>query len=195
MKGKRMGILIVIAVVCLLSISGYLLFNNYQIKKADREIAETIEEVKIINANSKLGMELLALNNSGEQDSGTGKESEVSDIAPGGVSVDDGQASGYYFTYAGKKRLTQIELHSADYHIFGIRVTDGIASVEKVMETYGYEEVKPLYVYDGTLTKAYKKNDVSLTFEVKEKEEKICFILLSVSSKRKNDEKYIKSSS
>lgn len=189
MKGRKMGIFIIIVMVFLLSIGGYLIFKNYQSKKADSETEETIKEAKIINANSKLGLDFFSMKDSGGQDIDTKEDSEMKDIAPGGVSIDDGQVYGYYFKYAGKERLTQVELHSADYHVFGIKVTDEITSVAKVMETYGYKEVEPLYVYDGTLTKAYRKYDISLTFEVKEGEKEICFILLSASSKKEDDGK------
>ncbi|WP_321388658.1 hypothetical protein [uncultured Enterococcus sp.] len=111
----------------------------------------------------------------------------MSDMVPDFLRTDDEQVEGMYSFYDGMYRLTNLDMGFGDYHLFNIKVTDEITSVEKVMKKYQYEEVAPFVSYEGTLTKEYKKYDIGITFKVNEAETKISSILIRVYNAKEHE--------
>lgn len=198
MKGKKIRMIIIIVIASLLSIGGFLLFNNYQIRKADKELAKkevnqkkienrTIQEIEILKAHSYLGLDFFSLKADEQQN--VSEEGKERDMVPEGVTADNRQLYGYYFTYAGKYRMTKLEIYSADYNVLEIKVTDDVTLVEDIMSKYNYTKVETPSVYEGTKTKVYQKYDIHIVFETKESETEISSIFLSVSSEKEDDGK------
>ena len=77
---------------------------------------------------------------------------------PETVGTDDGYVRGYYFRYPkkdGERRLTQIRINNGDYHVFGIKLGDDIASASDVLKERGYEETKPTVIEKDANTKGF----------------------------------------
>lgn len=191
MKKKLKRIVLVIIVVVLSVVIGFKLFNDYKLKEEKKEhderVRQTIKEVESLKSNSFLGLDLFALKNEEQQERREPRADEMSDMVPDFIRTDDGQVEGMYFFYDGMYRLTNLDLRSEDYHVFNIKVTDGITSVEKVMKEYRYEETTPSDSYEGTPTKKYEKHDVGITFIVNEEETKIDSIFIHVYNAKEHE--------
>jgi len=128
-----------------------------------KKFNETLEEAKIVNMESHLGLEYLLLSELTDE-----QASNYNTDQPESAGTDDGYIKGYYFRYPdkyGERRLTQIRIKNGDYHVFGIKLGDEMDSASEVLKQRGYKETKPSTIEKGANTKAFKKHSVIIQLE------------------------------
>lgn len=191
MKKKVKRIVLVLIVVALSVVVGFKLLNDYRLKekqeKHDERVRQTTKEVENLKINSFLGLDFFAMKNEGRQKRQEPSANEMSDMVDDYITTDDEQVKGTYFIYDGMYRMTQLDLRSADYHVYGIKVTDDIGSAKKMMADHGYEEVNLSEKDEKRQMKEYQKYDLSIIFSVNEEETTVTSIYLSVYNEKEHE--------
>lgn len=154
---RRICTLLGILIVAVLIILGCIWMWN------KRTVEKTLEEAKVINSNSNLGIEYLLLSTLSEDEA-----KWFNDDNPETKTTDDGYVTGYFFRYpkkSGEKRLTQIRITSGDYNILGIMLKDNIDDAAEILKQNGYRETKATTLVEGVNTKEFKKYNVIIKLE------------------------------
>ena len=153
-------------ILSLSACSGGLNMNAYK---------KTLEEAKIINQESDLGLEYLQFSTLTEE-----QASEYGDDHPEVKVSRDGYITGYFFDYPKKsddRRLTQIEITDGEYHILGLKIGDSVDRAREILVQRGYKEIKR--IAEDTNGKDFRKSDVVIKFETGEASDNITRILLT----------------
>jgi hypothetical protein len=139
----------------------------------------TFEIAEHLNKNSKLPFTLLEMLNLPEEET-----KKYGPDYPYIVENDDNDVRAYYFNYpfnSNNLRLTQIEIKSSNYNIYGVKIGDDISSVEKIMKNNNFKIDNIPYYYEETNTKNYSKYHLEIYFITKEDSGKISEILVTIS--------------
>ncbi|MGL4696957.1 hypothetical protein [Enterococcus larvae] len=172
---RKKKIVIIIALVSLVFLSGHFVYRNYQETKEQAKQKEvedkTLKAVEHLKKNSVLGFDFLSEN----------------DSTADWRTLDEESVYGFNNMYAGKRRVTSVEIYSLDYNIYDLKVTDDIDLVDNVMESQGFRRKEDVLNESGIIIKEYSKYELNVIFKANEKDHKISYIWLGVKSESKEE--------
>jgi len=157
-----------------------------------KNVEDTFNEARIINANSFLGMDYLE----------SSQRENTSEYSMGPFMTDlslssrtyDGFVEGYYFHYPSQNTDDQYLTHiyircGKDYHVFGIYLGDALEKATETLKGYGYKKGKKSEserYFDNiprTVVECpFYKGDVVITIVIEPETEEIVGIDISTKS-------------